>query len=92
MVTKFHLSSIIFASLFGIIGLIVSFTGAAAHPFWVLLFCLVFGGGILWGDYRRYTNNITRIETARVESQKRLKENPEYVKMLQAAGFTVPDV
>ena len=91
MVTKFHLSSIIFASLFGIIGLIVLFTGAAAHPFGVLLFCLIFGGGILWGDYRRYTGNIERINTARAESQRRLKQSPEYVKMLQAAGYSVPD-
>ncbi len=91
MITKFHISNIIIASLFGIIGLVVLFTGAAASPWGVLLFCLIFGGGILWGDYRRYSNNMARIETERAQSIKRLKNNPDYVMLLKAAGFTVPD-
>ena len=91
MVTKFHVSNIVIASLFGIIGLVVLFTGSAAHPFGVLLFCLVFGGGILFGDYRRYKDNITRIEKEKALSIKRLKEHPEYVMLLKTAGFSVPD-
>ena len=91
MVKKFHVSSIVFASLFGIIGLVTLFTGAAAYPVGVLIFCLVFGGGILLGDYRRYANNMTRIETAKAESVRRLKNDPDYARLLKAAGFSVPD-
>lgn len=91
MTTKFHTSNIILAAILGIIGLVSIFTNAAANPLLVLLFCLVLGGGILWGDYRRYSNNMTRIETEKAQSIKRLKNNPDYVMRLIAAGFSVPD-
>ena len=90
MVKKLHVSSIVLASLLGVLGLASLFTDVA-HPFGVLLICLLLGGGVLFVDYRRYSNNIARIENGKAESIRRLKNNPDYVMLLKAAGFSVPD-
>ena len=89
MTQKFHVSSILIASILGILGLVGMFSDIA-YPIGCLFICLLIGAFILWGDYNRYQNNLKKLATEKEASIRRLKKNPGYTALLQAAGYSVP--
>lgn len=91
--TKFHTSTVVLAAVFGMIGLFVIIKGteAAANPLGAVLLVWAIGGLVLFSDYRRYTRHTKTIEIERARSVERLKKDPAYAKLLEEAGFSIPE-